>query len=31
MKAVEVAPKLTAEIVERIEKVLQNKPEQDEN
>jgi len=31
MKAVEVAPKLTTDIVERIEQVLKNKPQQDED
>jgi len=31
MKALEVVPKLTSEVIERIEQVLQNKPQQDEN
>ena len=31
MKAVEVEPKLSAEVMERIEQVLQNKPQQDED
>ena len=31
MKAVEVAPKLTSEVLERIEQVLQNKPQLDED
>jgi voltage-dependent potassium channel beta subunit len=31
MKAPEVAPKLSSEVMERIEQILQNKPEQDED
>jgi aryl-alcohol dehydrogenase-like predicted oxidoreductase len=31
MKAVEVAPKLTSEAMERIEQILQNKPQPDED
>lgn len=31
MKAVNVEPKLSVEVMERIEQVLQNKPQQDED
>jgi voltage-dependent potassium channel beta subunit len=31
MKAIEVAPELTSEVIERIEQVLRNKPQQDED
>ncbi len=31
MKAVELEPKLSAEVIERIEQILQNKPQQDED
>ena len=31
MKALEVVSKLTSEVIERIEQVLRNKPQQDEN
>jgi aryl-alcohol dehydrogenase-like predicted oxidoreductase len=31
MKAPEVALRLSSEVIERIEQILQNKPEQDEN
>jgi hypothetical protein len=31
MKAPEVAPKLNPEVMDRIEQVLQNKPQQDDD
>jgi hypothetical protein len=31
MKAAEVAPMLTSEVMERVEQVLQNKPQPDED